>query len=47
LRRGVTIYEVPISYVPRSWDEGKKIGWYDGLAAIWTLFKYRFPSRER
>jgi len=46
LRRGVTIYEVPISYIPRSWDEGKKIGWTDGLAAIWTLLKYRFFSRE-
>ena len=47
LRRGATIHEVPISYVPRSWDEGKKIRWYDGLAAIWTLFKYRFFSREK
>jgi dolichol-phosphate mannosyltransferase len=47
LRRGATIHEVPISYVPRSWDEGKKIQWYDGLAAIWTLFRYRFFCRER
>ena len=42
LQRGVIIHEVPISYAPRSWDEGKKIRWYDGLVAIWTLIKYRF-----
>lgn len=42
LRRGVPIHEVPISYHPRSWDEGKKIKWYDGLIAIWTMIKYRF-----
>jgi dolichol-phosphate mannosyltransferase len=42
LRRGVTIHEVPISYTPRSWEKGKKIQWYDGLIAIWTLVKYRF-----
>jgi glycosyltransferase involved in cell wall biosynthesis len=42
LRRGVTIHEVPISYQPRSWQEGKKIKWYDGLIAIWTMIKYRF-----
>ncbi len=47
LRRGATIHEVPISYVPRSWGEGKKIRWYDGLAAIWTLFKYRFFCQEK
>ena len=42
LRRGVSIREVPISYRPRSWAEGKKIQWYDGVIAIWTLIKYRF-----
>lgn len=42
LQRGVNIHEVPISYHPRSWAEGKKIQWYDGLIAIWTLIKYRF-----
>ncbi|MEW5961506.1 MAG: glycosyltransferase family 2 protein [Chloroflexota bacterium] len=46
LQRGVTIHEVPISYHPRSWDEGKKIQWYDGLIAIWTLLKYRFFYRR-
>ena len=47
LRRGVAIHEVPISYNPRSWEEGKKIQWYDGLIAIWTLLKYRFFYREK
>ncbi len=41
LLRGVKIHEVPISYQPRSLDEGKKIDWRDGLQAIWTLLKYR------
>jgi len=41
LLRGVKIHEVPISYQPRSLDEGKKIDWCDGLQAIWTLLKYR------
>lgn len=47
LQRGVTIHEVPISYHPRSWAEGKKIQWYDGLVAIWTLVKYRFFYRGK
>ncbi len=42
LKRGIPIHEVPISYYPRSRDAGKKIQWYDGLIAIWTLVKYRF-----
>ena len=42
LRRGVRIYEVPISYAGREFDEGKKITWRDGFAAIWTLVKCRF-----
>ena len=45
LQRGVPIYEVPISYYPRSWDEGKKIQWFDGIVAVWTLVKYRFFYR--
>ncbi len=44
LLRGVGIYEVPISYNPRSWEAGKKIRWYDGLIAIWTLVKYRLSQ---
>ena len=42
LRRGVRIYEVPISYSGREFDEGKKITWRDGIVALWTLVKYRF-----
>jgi dolichol-phosphate mannosyltransferase len=41
LRRGIEIHETPISYQPRSFVEGKKINWRDGLEAIWTLLKYR------
>jgi len=42
LRRGIRIYEVPISYTGREVYEGKKITWRDGFAALWTLVKYRF-----
>jgi glycosyltransferase involved in cell wall biosynthesis len=43
-RNQIKIREVPISYHPRSFEEGKKIRWRDGLEAIWTLLKYRFKS---
>ena len=46
LQRHIAIYEVPISYYPRSWDEGKKIKAYDGLIAVWTLLKYRLFYRR-
>ena len=36
------VYEVPISYYGRNYDEGKKIGWKDGVRAIWCIIKYRF-----
>jgi len=36
------IYEVPIAYEARSFDKGKKIGWKDGVAAFWYIFKYNF-----
>jgi glycosyltransferase involved in cell wall biosynthesis len=42
LKRGVRIYEVPISYSGREFDEGKKITWRDGFSALYTLIKYRF-----
>jgi glycosyltransferase involved in cell wall biosynthesis len=35
------VYEVPISYSGRDYSEGKKIGWKDGLAAIYHLLRYR------
>jgi glycosyltransferase involved in cell wall biosynthesis len=41
-KKGYNIYEVPISYNPRTTKEGKKINWKDGIEAIWTLIKYRF-----
>jgi glycosyltransferase involved in cell wall biosynthesis len=42
LKRGIIIYEVPISYNGREWHEGKKIQWTDGVIALWSLVKYRF-----
>lgn len=42
LKKGYRIIEVPIITNPRTYKEGKKIGWRDGLSAIWTLIKYRF-----
>ncbi len=42
LKRGYSIYEVPISYNGRDFHEGKKISWQDGFAAVRTLVKYRF-----
>ena len=39
---GVRIYEVPISYHGRTYAEGKKIGWRDGIAALWRMFVFRF-----
>ena len=42
LKKNVRIYEVPISYAGREYDEGKKITWFDGFSALWTLIKYRF-----
>lgn len=44
LKKKIRIYEVPISYVGREFDEGKKITWKDGFSALWTLIKYRFSS---
>jgi glycosyltransferase involved in cell wall biosynthesis len=42
LKKGHQIYEVPISYFGRKFSEGKKLTWRDGVAALWTLIKYRF-----
>src|SRR5512143_3516654 len=42
LKRRHHIYEVPISFNPREYAEGKKIGLGDAFQAVWTLFKYRF-----
>ncbi|MBI2309823.1 glycosyltransferase family 2 protein [Candidatus Collierbacteria bacterium] len=42
LKRGIRIWEVPISYAGREYHEGKKITWRDGIPALFTLLKYRF-----
>lgn len=39
-KRSCTVFEVPISYAGRSYSEGKKIGWKDGVAALYTILKY-------
>ena len=44
LRQGYRIYEVPISYQGREFDEGKKITWRDGFAALKALVKFRFTT---
>ncbi len=36
------IYEVPVAYYGRNYAEGKKIGWRDGVRALWCILKYRF-----
>ena len=41
LKRGYRIYEVPISYTGREFEEGKKISWRDGLTVLWTLLRCR------
>lgn len=42
LRSGNQIYEVPISYYGRKFEEGKKLTWRDGVVALFTLLKYRW-----
>lgn len=41
LKRGARVYEVPISYTGRSYAEGKKIRWLDGIWAVLALLRYR------
>ena len=36
------IYEVPISYSGRDYSEGKKIGWKDGIAAVYHIIRFKF-----
>lgn len=42
LKKGYKIFEVPISFAGRKFDEGKKITWKDGVQAAYYLIKYRF-----
>jgi glycosyltransferase involved in cell wall biosynthesis len=41
-KRNYRVYEVPITYDGRGYEEGKKITWRDGVVALWVLLKYRF-----
>jgi glycosyltransferase involved in cell wall biosynthesis len=41
-KKGCRIYEVPISYSGRTYEEGKKITWKDGVKALWCILKYNF-----
>ena len=43
-RQGLRIYEVPISYAGRTYAEGKKIKWQDGLAALWAIVRYNLTD---
>ena len=43
-KRGYRVYEVPITYDGRGYEDGKKIGWRDGLVALWVLLRYRFSE---
>lgn len=43
---GARIYEIPITYSGRTYAEGKKIGWRDGIAAFWHILRYNLlPPR--
>lgn len=44
-RMHIRIYEMGISYYGRTYEEGKKIGWKDGLKAIWCILKYNLFSK--
>src|SRR5665213_1674825 len=44
LKRGVKLFEVPINYDGRNFDEGKKITWRDGVVALVCLIRYRFTD---
>ena len=43
-KRGARIWEVPITYSGRTYAEGKKIGWRDGVSAIWCIIRYNVLS---
>ena len=45
-RLNCRIYEVGISYFGRTYEEGKKVGWKDGLVAIWCILKYNLISKK-
>ena len=41
-KKGHKIIQLPIDYVPRTFNEGKKINWKDGIIALWVMIKYKF-----
>ena len=43
-KRGYRVYEIPITYDGRGYEQGKKITWRDGLVALWVLIRYRFAE---
>ena len=43
----IKVYEVPISYNSRTYDEGKKITWKDGFSAIRCIIKYNLPKTRK
>jgi hypothetical protein len=45
-QRRLRVFEVGISYSGRTYDEGKKIGWRDGMRALWCIGKYGLVRRE-
>jgi glycosyltransferase involved in cell wall biosynthesis len=45
--RKLRIWEVPISYCPRRYDEGKKIGWRDGVAAFWHIVRFNCFTEDK
>ena len=44
-KRGARVFEVPISYSGRTYAEGKKIGWWDGVRALWAILHYAVSDR--
>jgi glycosyltransferase involved in cell wall biosynthesis len=46
LGRRLRLYQLPIAYYGRAYDEGKKIGWRDGPPAVWTLLRLRFGGHR-
>jgi glycosyltransferase involved in cell wall biosynthesis len=45
-RRGYRIFEVPISYYGRTYEEGKKVGWKDAVSALWTIVRHSLRETE-
>ena len=43
-KRGYRVYEIPITYDGRGYEQGKKITWRDGVVALWVLIRYRFSE---